>query len=65
VSEELDYALLAERIPVAGGNIKNIVLSAAFFAAADGGVIGMEHLRQGIRREYDKIGKLWDGQAFT
>ncbi|MBA3894063.1 MAG: ATP-binding protein [Gemmatimonadales bacterium] len=65
VAEEVNYALLAERIQVAGGNIKNIVLSAAFFAAADGGVIRMEHLLQGTRREYDKIGKLWDGQAFT
>jgi hypothetical protein len=44
---------------VAGGNIKNIVLNAAFLAAADGGVICMDHLLLGARREYQKIGKLW------
>jgi hypothetical protein len=65
VAEDLDCTLLAERVPVAGGNIKNIVLSAAFFAAADGGIIRMEHLLRGTRREYEKIGKLWDEEGFA
>ena len=63
VCREVDYALLAERVQVAGGNIKNIVLNAAFFAAENGGVIGMEHLAQGVRREFEKIGKLWDERS--
>lgn len=60
VSDAVDVGLLSERLPVAGGTIKNIALNAAFLAAADGGVIGVEHLRRGARREYEKIGKLWD-----
>jgi SpoVK/Ycf46/Vps4 family AAA+-type ATPase len=59
LSPEIDYAYLAREIQVAGGNIKNIVLNAAFLAAADGGVIGMDHILLGARREYQKIGKLW------
>ena len=35
LSEELDYDFLARKFQVAGGNIKNIVLSAAFFAAEE------------------------------
>jgi ATP-dependent 26S proteasome regulatory subunit len=60
VSDAVDVGLLSERLAVAGGTIKNIALNAAFLAAADGGVIGVEHLRRGARREYEKIGKLWD-----
>jgi len=59
VSAEVDCALLARKFALAGGSIKNIVLNAAFFAADDGGVIGMEHILRGTRREFEKIGKLW------
>ena len=38
--DDLDLELLAERIEVAGGNIRNIALSSAFLAAADGGIVG-------------------------
>lgn len=59
LSEELDYEFLARKFQVAGGNIKNIVLNAAFYAAEAGDVIGMEHIIRGARREFEKIGKLW------
>ncbi|MBV7328179.1 ATP-binding protein [Chloroflexi bacterium TSY] len=65
VSEAIDYDLLAQHLPIAGGNIKNIVLNAAFFAAENGGVIGLEHIVRGGRREFEKIGKLWREDAFT
>ncbi len=65
VSEEIDYEFLAKQLPVAGGNIRNIVLNAAFFAARDGGTIGMEHILEGARREYEKIGKLWNENNIT
>ncbi len=65
VSADVDLGLLAERLPVAGGTIKNIVLHAAFLAATDGAPIGMDHLRRGARREFEKIGKLWDEHALT
>ena len=52
----LDF--LARRFKLAGGNIRNIILCAAFFAAEDGRVIGMEHLIRATKREFQKMGKL-------
>ena len=59
VSDEIDYDYLSRQFKIAGGNIKNIVLNSAFLAAEDGGVICMEHILHGTRREFEKIGKLW------
>jgi SpoVK/Ycf46/Vps4 family AAA+-type ATPase len=55
---DMDFGFLAGHLALAGGNIKNVVLHAAFLAAADGGVIGMPHLMRAAKREYDKIGRL-------
>jgi hypothetical protein len=63
LSDRVDFEALAQRFPVAGANIRNIALSAAFRAAGDGGVITEEHILHGGRREYDKMGKLWTGAA--
>ncbi len=65
VGEGIDYEFLSQQIQIAGGNIKNIVLNAAFFAAENGSVINMEHILHGTRREFEKIGKLWDEQNFS
>jgi SpoVK/Ycf46/Vps4 family AAA+-type ATPase len=65
VSDEIDFAYLAREFAVAGGSIKNIVLNAAFLAAANGGTIGTRQILQGTRREYEKIGKLWSGPSST
>jgi AAA+ superfamily predicted ATPase len=54
---DLDY--LAREFPVAGGNISNIAVGAAFLAAADGGTITTRHVLAATKREYDKLGKLW------
>lgn len=59
VSDRIDYDFLAKRFQIAGGNIKNIVLNAAFLAAENGGIIGMEQLLHGTKREFEKMGKLW------
>lgn len=56
----IDYDWLTRNIRVTGGNIKNIVLAAAYLAAAekkDEQWIGMKHLIHAIRREYRKMGK--------
>jgi len=42
---------------VAGGNIRNIALSAAFLAADEGTPVRMAHLLQAARTEYAKIEK--------
>jgi len=65
VSDDLDYEWLAQQLQITGGNIKNIVLNAAFCAAANGGVINMTHVLHGTRREFEKIGKLWNDKSFV
>jgi SpoVK/Ycf46/Vps4 family AAA+-type ATPase len=56
---DVDWGLLAREIKLAGGNIRNISLAAAFYAASDGGVIGLPHLLRAARREYQKLGRTW------
>jgi ATP-dependent 26S proteasome regulatory subunit len=63
VSAEIDCEYLAREFKVAGGSIRNIVLNAAFLAAGDGGTIGLQHILQGARREFEKMGKLWNNQV--
>ncbi len=55
---DLDFNLLARRFKLAGGNIRNIIVSAAYLAAADGGRVTMQHLLHGTRRELQKMGRL-------
>ncbi len=57
VSEDIDYKFLSEKLKLAGGNIKNIVLTAAFYAAEESSEIGMHHIMHAAKREYQKIGK--------
>ena len=65
VSADLDYDWLAQQFQITGGNIKNIVLNAAFSAAANGGTIDMTHVLHGTRREFEKIGKSWSDATVT
>ena len=61
VDPALDYGFLAAQFKIPGGNIRNAALYAAFRAAEDGGrdaTIGMEHVLEGVRREFQKQGKL-------
>jgi AAA+ superfamily predicted ATPase len=54
----IDLEQLARRFRLSGANISNIVLGAAFLAAADDTRIGMDHLLAATRREYQKMGKV-------
>jgi SpoVK/Ycf46/Vps4 family AAA+-type ATPase len=54
----LDFDHLARKFRLSGGNIKNIVLGAAFLAASETAPISMGHLIQATRREYQKMGKV-------
>jgi hypothetical protein len=58
--EDLDLELLARRFRLAGGNIRNIIVNAAFLAAAEDRPVGMSHLLHGTRRELQKMGRLVD-----
>jgi ATP-dependent 26S proteasome regulatory subunit len=58
-SNDVDLDLLAREVKMAGGNIKNIAVSASFYAAENGQVIRMKHLMRAVRREYQKLGRVW------
>ena len=49
---------MAKHFELAGGNIKNIALAAAFLAADGGDVVNMSHIITATQREYDKMGKI-------
>jgi AAA+ superfamily predicted ATPase len=57
-STDLDLAWLARRFKLAGGNIRNVIVGAAYLAAFDGGQVRMEHLLHSTRRELQKMGRL-------
>jgi len=52
--DDLDIEQLA-RLEVAGGNIRDIGLNAAFLAADEGGPVQMEHVLEAARSEYSKL----------
>lgn len=60
----IDFEFLAERFNLAGGNIRNIAVAAAFHAAGNGGSITMHHLLRGLKREYQKMGKVCERAEF-
>ena len=55
---DLDFDMMADRFKLSGGSIRNIIVSAAYFAADNGGVVTMDHLMHGARREFQKMGRL-------
>jgi SpoVK/Ycf46/Vps4 family AAA+-type ATPase len=60
LAEDVDFAKLAGEIKLAGGNIKNIALAAAFYAAEDADLIFARHLMRAAGREHQKIGRAWN-----
>ncbi|MBI1878872.1 MAG: ATP-binding protein, partial [Chloroflexi bacterium] len=60
----LDFGLLARRHKLAGGNIRNIIVGAAYLASADGQVVTMAHLLHSVRRELQKMGRLVGEEDF-
>jgi SpoVK/Ycf46/Vps4 family AAA+-type ATPase len=53
-TESLEFSRLA-RLQVAGGNIRNVALNAAFLAAEADQPVRMAHLLQAARNEYAKL----------
>ncbi len=64
LSDDIDYGFLAKRFKLSGGNIKNIVVNAAFLAAENSGVIAMEEVIKAAKREFQKIGKICSQPEF-
>ena len=56
--EDLDLDFLARQFRVTGGSIRNAALTAAFIAAETGLPISMEIAILGVKREFQKLGRL-------
>lgn len=63
--EGLDFVILAERFELAGGNIRNILVAAAYLAANENESIGMTHLMHAAKRELQKMGRLVGEEDFV
>jgi SpoVK/Ycf46/Vps4 family AAA+-type ATPase len=61
---DVDFGFLARQFDLAGGDIRNVVLDAAFLAAEDGGVIGMGAIVEALARQLAKQGKTPIGNDF-
>ncbi len=55
---DLDLGFMADRFSLAGGNIRNICLTAAYFAADADSPVRMADLIRATGREYRKLGRL-------
>lgn len=64
VAEDVDFNFLSRKLQVAGGNIKNILVGAAFLAAENGGTITMEHMIKAAGKEYRKVGMVCSQSDF-
>lgn len=63
--EDIDFQYFADQFKLAGGNIRNIIVNAAFLAASQGKPVGHAHLVHGVRRELKKLGRLIDEKEFV
>jgi SpoVK/Ycf46/Vps4 family AAA+-type ATPase len=59
VADDIDLTWLSRELKIAGGNIRNVVLNAAFMAADEAGRLSMRHLVYAARREYTRLGKVY------
>ena len=64
ISKDIDFDFISTRFKIAGGNIKNIAVNAAFLAAGNSGAINMEHIIQATKQEYHKIGRAYAKSDF-
>jgi hypothetical protein len=60
---QLDF--LAEAVEVAGGDIRNIVLAAAYDAVSAGQLLGMRHVVAAAASEYRKLGRVIPEHGFV
>jgi SpoVK/Ycf46/Vps4 family AAA+-type ATPase len=55
---DVDFGFLARQFELAGGNIRNVAVAAAFLAAEEDCPMRMEHFIVATARELQKVGKL-------
>jgi ATP-dependent 26S proteasome regulatory subunit len=57
LGEDVDFLFLAKQFQIAGGDIRNVALDAAFLAAQNGQVITMQQLVTAMARQMTKQGR--------
>jgi DNA polymerase III delta prime subunit len=58
LGQDVDFQFLARQFTIAGGDIRNVALEAAFLAAQDGKVVTMKQLAKALARQMMKQGKV-------
>jgi SpoVK/Ycf46/Vps4 family AAA+-type ATPase len=64
IDADIDFPFLAKTFNLTGGNIRNIAIRAAYFAAQDTETIKMSHLVRATKRELQKMGKIYTEKDF-
>ncbi len=64
LSDDIDFKLFAREFDLSGSNIKAILFSAAYMAAAEGRSIGASHIVRAMQYEYRKLGQYIDSGKF-
>lgn len=62
--EDLDLDFFAEEFELSGSQIKEVLQNAAFIAAADGNPIGNDHIKEAMKLNYAKYGKILTKEDF-
>lgn len=65
LDSDVDLEWMANHFKLAGGSIRNILMSAAYQAARENGKVSQRHLLHGALREMQKMGKLINDKDFT
>ncbi len=65
LSKDINFNFLSEKLKLAGGNIKNIAVASAFYAADRSERIEMSYIMHAAKREYQKMGKTFLKADFT
>lgn len=58
LSKDIDFDFLADRFEIAGGSIKNVVITSAFMAASESKKVKMKHIIKALDYEIKKQGKM-------
>ena len=65
ISKDVNFEYLAKNFEIAGGSIKNIVLTASFMAASESDKVEMKHIIKSIEYELKKQGKMVSKSDFA
>lgn len=63
-TDDVDLDFLSRSFKLAGGEIRNVAVTAAYLAAAEGRPVGMADLVRAVDREYRKLGRLTTPSEF-